>query len=244
MSVRGRLGLDPSQFRITRGALGLALGELGLSLVFLLSPPDVRHRMVEWLAPTGSTVFEHFRVWTVVTGAFLETGFLNILLHMIVMWSFVPTLERFWGMPRFLRFAAITSTAGLVTGTLVGYALGHDVPIVGLGSFINASIVAFGITYARQPVQFFGALPLTGRQLMYGFIGFLALSVSDAAGSLLPLNCSMSSKVWAASSQAARMTRKADSSTARDRCPVPAGDPWVGSGRRSSSSIGAATTAA
>ena len=27
--------------------------------------------------------------------------------------------------------------------------------------------------YARQPVQFFGVLPLTGRQLMYGFIVFL-----------------------------------------------------------------------
>ena len=202
MSVRGRLGLDPSQFRITRGAMVLALGELGLSLVFLLSPPDVRHRMVEWLAPTGSTVFEHFRVWTVVTGAFLETGFLNILLHMVVMWSFVPTLERFWGMPRFLRFAAITSTAGLVTGTLVGYGLGHDVPIVGLGSFINASIVAFGITYARQPVQFFGALPLTGRQLMYGFIGFLALSV------LLQQNWETGAAYVASMGTAALMTSK------------------------------------
>ena len=49
--------------------------------------------------------------------------------------------------------------------------------ISGLDPFIYASIVAFGIVYARQPVQFFGVLPLTGRQLMYGFIGFLLLFI-------------------------------------------------------------------
>ena len=32
--------------------------------------------------------------------------------------------------------------------------------------------------YARQPVRFFGVLPLTGRQMMYGFIGFLILFVT------------------------------------------------------------------
>ena len=48
---------------------------------------------------------------------------------------------------------------------------------LGLSPFIYASIVAFGIVYARQPVQFFGVLPLTGRQLMYGFLAFLVFFV-------------------------------------------------------------------
>jgi hypothetical protein len=43
------------------------------------------------------------------------------------------------------------------------------VPTSGLNLLIYASIVAFGIAHARQPVQFFGVLPPTGRQLMYGF---------------------------------------------------------------------------
>ena len=50
--------------------------------------------------------------------------------------------------------------------------------VSGLDPFIYASIVAFGIVYARQPVQFFGVLPLTGRQLMYGILAFLALSIA------------------------------------------------------------------
>jgi membrane associated rhomboid family serine protease len=178
MSVRGRLGLGPSQFRITRGALLLALGELGLSLVWLLAPADARADVIAWVTASPNSVFRHYRVWTLATSAFLEPDFLGIILHMVVLWSFVPTLERFWGTARFVRFVVITSLVGTLAGTLMGaFVTGNDVAITGLNPFINASIVAFGITYARQPVQFFGVLPLTGRQLMYGFIGFLTLSV-------------------------------------------------------------------
>jgi membrane associated rhomboid family serine protease len=91
------------------------------------------------------------------------------------MWAFVPTLERFWGTARFYRFVAITSIAGVLAGILVGLATSADVPIYGLSPMILASIVAFGVIYARQPVQFFGVLPLTGRQLMFGFLAVQGL---------------------------------------------------------------------
>jgi membrane associated rhomboid family serine protease len=122
-------------------------------------------------------VFHGGRVWTLATSPFLETDVLSLLLSLFVLWAFVPTLERFWGTPRFYRFFAITSLAGTIAGTLAGLALGRDVPISGISPFVDASIVAFGILYARQPVQFFGVLPLTGRQLMFGFIAFLMLFV-------------------------------------------------------------------
>jgi membrane associated rhomboid family serine protease len=97
----------------------------------------------------------------------------------MMLWMFVPTLERFWGTARFYRFVAITSIAGVVIGVLTAYLLGaHHTPIAGLNPFIYGSIVAFGIIYAKQPVQFFGVLPLTGRQLMYGFIGFQVLFIT------------------------------------------------------------------
>jgi membrane associated rhomboid family serine protease len=117
-------------------------------------------------------------VWTLVTGVFLERNFLALVLHVSVLWMFVPTLERFWGTARFYRFVAITSLAGTVAGCAFGLAIGDmNVAISGLDPFIYAAIVAFGIVYARQPVQFFGVLPLTGRQLMYGILGFLVFSV-------------------------------------------------------------------
>lgn len=166
-----------SNLGITRGAL-IVLGlEVGLSLVWLLSNLEARATIAEWALATPSNVFEHGRVWTLVTSPFLEVSFLGLLLHGFVLWMFVPTLERFWGTARFYRFVAITSLVGTTVGTFVGFLLASDHPIYGLNPFIYASIVAFGIVYARQPVQFFGVLPLTGRQLMYGFIGFLILFV-------------------------------------------------------------------
>lgn len=165
-------------FRITPGAMIIAGLELGLSLVWLLADHATRATMSGWLEATPDAVFGHGRVWTLVTGMFLETSAIALILHMLVLWSFVPTLERFWGTPRFYRFVAVTG----VVGTLAGCGLAAlDLPragaVSGLDPMIYATLVAFGILYARQPVQFFGVLPLTGRQLMYGFLAFLALSI-------------------------------------------------------------------
>jgi membrane associated rhomboid family serine protease len=167
-----------SGLRITRGALIVAGLELGLSLVWLLSDLATRASLSQWLEATPTHVFRQGRVWTLATGVFLERDFIALILHITVLWMFVPTLERFWGTNRFYRFVAITSLVGTLAGCAFGLVTGQgDVPISGLNPFIYASIVAFGIVYARQPVQFFGVLPLTGRQLMYGFIAFLTLFV-------------------------------------------------------------------
>lgn len=151
--------------------------EIGLTLVWLMLDRETRHMFEQYTLASPSQVFERGRVWTLVTSVFLETSLLSLILEGLVLFSFVPSLERFWGTPRFYRFFAITSLAGTLAGCLVGLATGHDAVIAGLGPFIWASVIAFGIVYARQPVQFFGVLPLTGRQLMYGFLAFLALFV-------------------------------------------------------------------
>ncbi len=163
--------------RITRGAMIIAFLEVGLSLVWLLADKSSRLVLERWLVATPESVWSLGKVWTLATSALLETALLSLVLQLLVLWSLVPTLERFWGTPRLLRFAAATSIAGTVAGTLCGLALGREFPITGLDPFIYGSIVAFGIIYKTQQVQFFGVLPLTGRQLMYGFLGFAFLFV-------------------------------------------------------------------
>jgi len=151
--------------------------EIALSLLWLLSNEAGRASIGDYAAASPSNVFEHGRVWTLLTSPFLEKSFIGLLLHVMVLWMFVPTLERFWGTPRFYRFVAVTSVLGTAAGTGVGFLIGSDAEILGLSPFVYASIVAFGIVYARQPVQFFGVLPLTGRQLMYGILGVVVLFV-------------------------------------------------------------------
>jgi membrane associated rhomboid family serine protease len=173
---RGRI--DWSQVKITRGALIILGLQVGVSLVFMLANKDAKVLLDEWLVATPHRVFEQGRVWTLATAPFLELDFLSLLLSALMLWMLVPTLERFWGTPRFIRFVAITSIVGSVGGVLAGLALGTNWPIQGLSPFTYAAVVAFGIIYARQPVQFFGVLPLTGRQMMYGFLGFLVLFIT------------------------------------------------------------------
>lgn len=178
--------------------------ELGLTLVFLACDNATRAVIIDWLVPTTSNLFERGRVWTLVTGVFLELNAIALILHLLVLWMFVPTLERFWGTRRFYRFVAVTSVAGGAAGCALGLVLGQDALISGLDPFIYAAIVAFGIVYARQPVQFFGVLPLTGRQLMYGILGFLVLSVvlqqhwalGAAYGAAMLAAAIMTSKRW------------------------------------------------
>ena len=169
--------IDTSQLRITRGALLLLCLEVGLSIVFNVSSPSVQALVVTWFVPTPSSVWHDWKVWTLLSGPLLQPSFFPLLFDALMLWLFVPTIERWWGTPRFLRFAAYTSVAGTVVGTLAGLLTGRDVPILGLQAFVTASIVAFGLLYARQPVRFFGALPMTGRQLMYGIVGFVVLFV-------------------------------------------------------------------
>lgn len=164
--------------RITRGAMILAFLELGVSLVWLLADDASRARLVEWLVASPISVWQEGKVWALVTSSFLETSLLSLVLQLLVLWSLVPTLERFWGTPRLLRFAAAVSIAGTVAGTLCGLATGRPFPIAGLDPFIYGAIVAFGVIYKTQPVQFFGVLPMTGRQLMFGFLGFALLFVT------------------------------------------------------------------
>lgn len=169
-----RSRFQAAQLRITPGAMVIAGLHLALSLVWMMVDPATQGKLAQYLVASPSQVFERGYVWTVVTSPFLEPRFIQLLINLFVLWAFVPTLERFWGTPRFYRFVAITSIVGVLTGVLVGFATGADIPIVGLSPMILAAIVAFGVIYARQPVQFFGVLPLTGRQLMYGFLALNA----------------------------------------------------------------------
>jgi membrane associated rhomboid family serine protease len=156
---------------------------VGVSLVFAMLDGDLenihsdKYRMARLFVPTGHSVWHEGRVWTLVTGPFMELHFASLLLNGVMIWLLLPTLERWWGPKRFAFFVGVTAIAGTIAGTLVGLATGPSVPVSGFGPTIFASAIAFGILYARQPIQIFGVLPMTGRQFMYGMIGLVAVFI-------------------------------------------------------------------
>ena len=178
--------------------------QLVVSFGFIFLDKPTQETVKQWVVASPEQVFEHGRVWTLLTSPLLELDFLQILFTVLMLWLFVPTLERFWGTNRFYRFVAITSVAGTIGGTLMGLATGRDVDISGLQPFAFASIVAFGILYARQPVEFSFYIRMTGRQLMYGMLAFFVLFITLQGRWELGLACCcamlsaamMTSKRW------------------------------------------------
>ncbi len=168
---------DRSQLRITRVAMLLLFALVGVSLVYAMQEPTGKARMVEWLVPYGDGVWREGRVWTLVTGPFIELRLVSLIFQGLMIWMLLPALERWWGPRRFALFVGLTAIAGTLAGTLLQLATGNIVPIVGLDPTLFAAAIAFGILYARQPIQFFGVLPMTGRQFMYGMIGLVAAFV-------------------------------------------------------------------
>ena len=168
---------DTSQLRITRVAMILLFALVGMSLVFAMSGEEGKLRLAAWLVPFPDSVWREGKVWTLVTGPFLEIRMLSLVFEGLMIWLFLPALERWWGPRRFIMFVVVTAIAGTVAGTLVGLATGRLVPILGLDPTLFAAAVAFGIIHAKAPIQFFGVLPLTGRQFMWGMIALITAFV-------------------------------------------------------------------
>lgn len=174
--MKDRPRIEFRRLGITRGALVVFGLQLGVSLIFLMCDPPTQAKLAEYVVATPSAWFDHYRFWTILTSPLLEPSFFQLVLLGVMMFLFVPTLERFWGTARFLRFVVATSVVGVATGVLVAKLAGAEVPIYSLSPFTWGAVIAYGIVYARQPVQVFGVLPLTGRQMMFGFLAFLTLS--------------------------------------------------------------------
>lgn len=156
---------------------------VGVSLVYAMQsgnvedPASAKHRMAELFVPYADGVWREWRVWTLLTGPFIEIRIFSLVFQGLMIWLMLPALERWWGPKRFALFVALTAFAGTIAGTAMGLVTGRNVPIVGLDPTLFAAAIAFGILYARQPIQFFGVLPMTGRQFMYGMIGLVGVFI-------------------------------------------------------------------
>lgn len=173
MAQAGRSGIGS----ITRGALALVVVTGATFLLWVFSPPAFREQLVNALVLTPGALTD-LHLWKIFTTGLVSIDGLGYLLDVLMLWLFVPTLERWWGTRRFLTFVAATLVVGHLAAALVGLALGWTAaPIFGLGPFIWASIVAFGVLFAKQPVRLFGAVPISGKALAIGSVVLMALMV-------------------------------------------------------------------
>ncbi|MBL8971490.1 MAG: hypothetical protein JNK56_12955 [Myxococcales bacterium] len=86
---------------------------------------------------------------------------------LLLQWFIGGHLEERWGTARYLTFILLPALAGYLALGLLGLAvpLALAVPTGGTLPADLAAVVGFGVVFARQPVQLFGALPISGRGL-------------------------------------------------------------------------------
>lgn len=167
--------------QITKGCLYLLIASVTFSLFFLMSGDEMKAEIAKFAAATGNSVWLEFKIWQIISSPFLEASFVSLLFQSFMLWMFLPSLERWWGTKRFLKFAAYTLVTGMLVGTFVGSLIpsqASDAYVTGLDPLIYASLIAYGSLFANEQVQFFGVLPMTGRQLTIGISAFMLLMVT------------------------------------------------------------------
>ncbi len=130
-------------------------------VVFVLwafAPPAIMrdHFLVSW-----SNVFEHGRVWTLITAAFSHQGLWHLLWNMIYLHWFGIELEQIYGRRNFLVLyvhAAIVSSLAHVAWS---HGWAFDVPALGASGAVMGVVIVTAIFYPHRTISiWFVPIPL------------------------------------------------------------------------------------
>jgi membrane associated rhomboid family serine protease len=161
-----------SQYRISFGgpftpavkALIIANSAVFVLELFVrgLMVPEAWDILLELFALNPILVLSEFRVWQLVTYAFMHSpdGIFHILFNMLILWMFGCELERSWGWRRFLRYYIICG----IGGGLLNCAFALRSQTVGASGAIFGVIIAYGMTFPARTILFWGIFPMTARQ--------------------------------------------------------------------------------
>jgi membrane associated rhomboid family serine protease len=132
---------------------------------------------------------EHpFRLWQLLTYAFLHGSPMHLLLNMYGLWLFGSRMERVWGSPAFGQYYFICVVgAGLVQLVIatLGAAKGAAYPTVGASGGIFGLLLAFGLTFPNERLMLlFPPVVLRAKWfvLIYGLIELWSGFTGTAAG--------------------------------------------------------------
>jgi membrane associated rhomboid family serine protease len=170
MAQRLRIGA-----RLTPGVKWILIGVSSVFAVWLFGGPQMREFFARELVLTARGAIEERRLWQLLVAPLINVNGITLLFDGLMLWLFVPALERWWGTQRFLKFFAATSFTAAVASALVGLMTHPDLPASGVSPFIYASIAAFGVLYAEQQVALFGVIQMKGKSLAIGMTVVIVL---------------------------------------------------------------------
>jgi len=121
-------------------------------------------------------------IWQYVTYLFLHAGGFHLFWNMLVLWFFGPSLERFWGLPRFLRFYLIVGAGAGLFHTIVMLISGKMwtaeglVPLIGASGALFGILLAYALHWPDDVVYLMAVFPIKIKWLILIFAGFTFLN--------------------------------------------------------------------
>ena len=95
---------------------------------------------------------EGFRVWQVITSAFLHGSIFHLAVNMFGIWMFGRDIERALGPARFIQLYAV-SVLSAAFAQLVVTAFGDPVPTVGASGGLFGLLVAYAMLFPRRQIM-------------------------------------------------------------------------------------------
>jgi membrane associated rhomboid family serine protease len=94
-----------------------------------------------------------FRLWQLVTYAFMHGSLLHIFLNMFALFMFGGALESFWGTRRFVVFYFASVLAAAVVQLITEALSGVMEPTIGASGGVFGLLLAFALYFPRQRIM-------------------------------------------------------------------------------------------
>src|ERR1700686_373386 len=135
----------------------------------------------------------HGKIWQLVTYTFFTPDPISLLISALMLWMFAGTLERRWGMRRFLPFffSAVVIAALLTTVVLLPFPSARAFPHAGMWTAIEAFCAAFALSFPDDQILLMFILPIQARYLIHISVGitllFMIMGASPLVSYLTPI---------------------------------------------------------
>jgi rhomboid family protein len=156
-------------------------------IVFLLQMVFSKAPWLNLAALQIPEVFNHLRLWQLVTYMFLHGGFWHLAFNMFALWMFGCEVETTLGTRRFVYYYFATGIGAGICVSLVGNLAGEHSLTVGASGAIFGILMAYGILFSEKVITLliFFILPVRMKAktmvLLFGAFEFVA-GVGNAFG--------------------------------------------------------------
>ncbi len=116
-----------------------------------------------------------------VTYAFLQYDFMQLLFSVLAIWMFGYQIEEYWGTKRFATFVIVTILATALAHIILG-----SFYVAGISGLVFALLLAYGMMWPEREIYLLlPPIPVKAKYLVMIYAGMMFLSLISSGGAIL-----------------------------------------------------------